>query len=79
MTKINTDELQAQLDAAHSRIAELEAQAATRPVTVRTMKAEISKLIGVQLSGGDYTYGCTVSREDLIKIHTWMIAQGAKS
>lgn len=65
--------IEAELAAAKARIAELEAQAAVRPVTMRSMKAAISKLIGIELSGGTYSYGCTVSREDLIKIHAWIV------
>jgi hypothetical protein len=44
---------------------------ADRPVTVKQMKAEISAIIGVELSE-PYNYGATVSRQDLIKIHAWI-------
>jgi hypothetical protein len=42
---------------------------------MRTMKAAISKAIGVELSGGSYSYGCTVSRSDLEKIYAWVKAR----
>lgn len=70
------EELQAELDRAHKRIAELEAY---KPLTINSMKRDISKWIGAELSGGQYSYGCTVAREDMIKIHAWIKAKvGAK-
>lgn len=68
-------ELANELAAAKARIAELEAQAKARPITVRTMKADIADAIGADLSGGDYKYSCTVSRSDLEKIHAWIMTR----
>lgn len=74
MSRVN--QLEAELSKANARIAELEKTATERPLTIRRMKAEIAQAIGVELSG-PYPYCTTVSRNDLLKIHAWVMARSA--
>lgn len=70
MNRIN--ELQLELSKANARIAELEKINIQRPVTMRRLKTEIAEAIGAQFSGGS-SYCTTVSRDDLVKIHAWIL------
>lgn len=73
MSKDRVGELQAKLDQAHARIAELEKYAKARPISVRQMKDEIASVIGQELNGGNYTYTSVVGRSDLVKIHAFIM------
>jgi len=65
-------ELEAELTRANTRIAELEKYYRERPITIRQMKEEIGRAIGADFSES-YSYGTTVSRGDLVKIHAWIM------
>ena len=75
MSRVN--ELEQKLEEANARIRQLEKLHAERPITIRRMKAEISEAIGQTLNSGNYTYGATVSRDDLLKIHAWIMERTA--
>lgn len=65
--------LKAELMKANARIAELEKRLCERPLTVRRMKYEIGQVIGQDLTGGNHSFSTTVSRDDLIKIHAFIM------